>query len=143
MTNLADVFAPRAVYLTACRRPFSEDIGERENLAEAQLEAALAAWAAELPEPLRLSRRATLVELQGRTTQLCFLSERLHRLERREGRHSVDPRHVRRLVEDGVAAPMCSTLMAGALAVYMANELAAATRTGLPAWSRSSTLGRR
>ena len=54
------------------------DIGERENVAGEhpevveRLEAALAAWEAELAEPMWTSRRSTLAELHGQAIQLYF-----------------------------------------------------------------------
>jgi len=56
----------------------SADVGEQENLAEAhpdvvvRLEAELAEWNAQLAEPLWLSRRSTIDELDGRMIQLYF-----------------------------------------------------------------------
>jgi len=54
------------------------DIGERRNLAGEhpdvveRLEAALAAWQAELADPMWISRRSTLAELHGEAIQLYF-----------------------------------------------------------------------
>ena len=63
MTVLFDLFA---------------DVGEQENLADAhpdvvtRLEAELAAWNAQLAEPMWTSRRSTIDELDGRMIQLYF-----------------------------------------------------------------------
>ena len=54
------------------------DIGEQENVADQHpevvehLEAALAAWEAELAEPMWISKRSTLAELHGEAIQLYF-----------------------------------------------------------------------
>ncbi|MYF06087.1 MAG: sulfatase-like hydrolase/transferase [Holophagales bacterium] len=54
------------------------DVGERVNVADQhpevveRLEAALAAWEAELSEPMWVSKRSTLAELHGQAIQLYF-----------------------------------------------------------------------